>query len=114
MTLLLLQVTRTPQERLSRATILLQVQNKRTCTSKVPIEIAGPSHEGCKFREEARGQTNETCKEEWKRSPDQPQFSHKNNRCLHCAGNHQSHDCPMRQQHQATTASNPASGPGIY
>ena len=39
--------------------------------------------------------------------------SHKNNRCLHCAGDHQPHDCPTRQQ-QATTTSNPASGTGIY
>ena len=42
------------------------------------------------------------------------QFSHKNNRCLHCASDHQSCDCPMRQQQQATTTSNPASGTGIY
>ena len=32
----------------------------------------------------------------------------------HCAGDHQSRDCPMRQQHQANTTSNPASGSGIY
>ena len=44
----------------------------------------------------------------------QPQFLHINNRCLHCASDHQSHDCPTRQQHQANTTSNPASGPGIY
>ena len=72
-----------------------------------------PNHEGCEFREEAKGQSHETHREEWKRSQDQPQFLHKNNRCLHCAGNHQTHDCPMRQQ-QATTTSNPASGTGIY
>ena len=53
-------------------------------------------------------------REEWKRAQDQPQFSHKNNRCLHCAGDHQTHDCPMRKQHQAPTTSNPASGTGIY
>ena len=71
-----------------------------------------PNQEGCKFWENS--QSHETCKEEWKRSQDQPQFSHKNNRCLHCASDHQSRDCPMRQQHQANTTSNPASGPGIY
>ena len=42
------------------------------------------------------------------------QFSHKNNRCLHCTGKHQTCDCPIRQQQQATTTSNPASGTGIY
>ena len=71
-----------------------------------------PNHEGCEFWE--NGQSHEIDREEWKRSQDQPQFSHKNNRCLHCAGNHQSHDCPMRQQQQATITSNPASGKGIY
>ena len=73
-----------------------------------------PNYEGHKFWEEAKGKTHKTCKEEWKRSQDQPQFSHKNNRCLHCAGNHQTHDCPTRQQQQATTTSNPDSGTGIY
>ena len=71
-----------------------------------------PNHEGCEFQE--NGQSHEIHREEWKRSQDQPQFSHKNNSCLHCAGNHQSCDCPMRQQQQATTTSNPASGTGIY
>ena len=71
-----------------------------------------PNQEECKFWENS--QSNETFREEWKRSQDQPQFLHMNNRCLHCAGDHQSHDCPRRQQHQANTTSNPTSGPGIY
>ena len=73
-----------------------------------------PNYEGCEFQAEAKGQSHETHREEWKKSQDQPQFSHKNNRCLHCAGDHQTHDCPTRQQQQATTTSNPASGTGIY
>ena len=32
---------------------------------------------------------------------------------LHCASDHQSRDCPMRQQHKANTTSSPASGPGM-
>ena len=82
--------------------------------ARCPSEQQGnkPNHRH-KFREEARG-SHETRREEWKRSQDQPQFSHKNNRCLNCAGDHQSRDCPMRQQQQATTTSNPASGTGIY
>ena len=71
-----------------------------------------PNYEGC--QEEAKGQSHETRKEEWKRSQDQPQFLHRNNRCLHCAGDHQTHNCPMRQQQQATTTSNLVSGTGIY
>ena len=55
-----------------------------------------------------------THREEHKRSQDQPQFVHIHKRCLHCASNHQSCNYPMRQQHQASTTSNPASGPGIY
>ena len=39
---------------------------------------------------------------------------HKDNRCLHCAGDHKTHDCPTQQQHQAPTTSNHARGTGIY
>ena len=63
---------------------------------------------------EENSQNQRTHREECKRSQDQPQFSHINNQCLQCADDHQSCDCPMRQQHQANTTSNPASGPGIY
>ena len=64
--------------------------------------------------QEENSQNQRTHREECKRSQDQPQFLHINNRCLHCASNHQSHDCPTRQQHQDNTTSNSASGPGIY
>ena len=64
--------------------------------------------------QEENSQRHGTHREEHKRSQDQPQFLHINNRCLHCAGDHQSHNCPTRQQHQANTTSNPASGSGIY
>ena len=56
----------------------------------------------------SKNKSHETHREEWKRSQDQPQFSHKNNRY------HQTRDCPVRQQQQATTTSNPAIGTGIY
>ena len=67
--------------------------------ARCPSEQQGNrSHqEGCEFRE--NGQSHETHKEEGKKSQDQPQFSHRNKKCLHCAGDHQSRDCPMRQQH---------------
>ena len=48
------------------------------------------------------------------KAQDQPQFSNKDNKCLNCAGDHRTHDCPTRQQHQAPTTSNPASGSSIY
>ena len=40
-----------------------------------------PNQEGCEFLENS--QSHETHKEEWKKSQDQPQFSHQNNKCLH-------------------------------
>ena len=43
----------------------------------------------------------------WKMAQDQPQYSNPENKCLHCAGNHRSHDCPARHQHQAPPATNP-------
>ena len=48
-------------------------------------------------------------KDEHKISP----FSNTNNRCLHCAGDHRSHDCPMRHQHQAPPTNNPVGSTGI-
>ena len=45
---------------------------------------------------------------------DQPQFSNKNNKCLNCAGNNRTRDCPTRQQPQAPPTSNPANSTGIY
>ena len=71
------------------------------------------THDRPKFQEEVRNQNCETCREEWKRSQVQPKFSHKDNRCLHCASDHKTCDCPTRQ-HQAPTASNHARGTGIY
>ena len=85
------------------------------CRTRGHVPTRCPSkQQGNRPNQEENSQSHETHREEQKRSQDQPQFSHINNRCLHCAGNHQSHDCPMRQQHQANITSNPASGPGIY
>ena len=58
---------------------------------------------------------DERCKnqrEDWKRAQDQPQYSHLDNRCLNCAGNHSTCDCPMRQQHQTPPANNPVGSTG--
>ena len=74
---------------------------------------AGQAPEGCEFHG-PNHKSNELCRDEWKRSQDQPRFSNLDNRCLNCAGNHATHDCPTRHQHQASTTSNPASGSGIY
>ena len=65
-------------------------------------EFHGPTHEG-----------NELSRNKWRRSQDQLRFSNPN-RCLSCAGNHSTHDCPARHQHRVSTTSNPTSGSGIY
>ena len=49
----------------------------------------------------------------WKQAQDQPQFSNPSNGCLHCAGNHRSHDCPMRHKHQAPPTNNLIGSTGI-
>ena len=56
--------------------------------------------ERCKSNQ-GTAEKHESCKEDWKKAQDQPQFSNPDNRCLNCAGNHRTYDCPMRQQHQA-------------
>ena len=84
------------------------------CRTRRHIPARCPSKQQTKGQIMKDARRKQKAREEWKRSQDQPQFSHKNNRCLHCAGNHQTHDCPMRQQLQATITSNLTSGTGIY
>ena len=81
----------------------------------------------CPLRKQGRQQPDERCesvnqgtdkrcktqREDWKRAQDQPQYSHLNNKCLNCAGNHKTHDCPTRHQHQAPPANNPVGSTGI-
>ena len=61
------------------------------------------------------GQQMDKRRENWKQTQDQPQFSNPSNRCLHCTGDHGSHDCPMRHQHQAQAppTNNPVGSTGI-
>ena len=40
-------------------------------------------------RDEPTRETTEESRDQWKRTQDPPQFSNRNNRCPHCAGNHQ-------------------------
>ena len=49
----------------------------------------------------------------WNQVQDQPQFSNPNIRCVHCAGDHGSHDFPMRHQHHALPTNNPVGSTGI-
>ena len=60
------------------------------------------------------GHTHETgeSRDQLRRNQDLPQFSNHNNRCLHCAGDHQTRDCATTRQRQTVTTDNPASGTG--
>ena len=114
MTLFPLQATRTPQKRCPEQPYCSSCRTRGHVPARCPSKQQGnrPNQEGHEFWENS--QSHKTCKEEWRRSQDQPQFLQKNNRCLHCAGDHQCRDCPTRQQHMANTTSSPASGPSIY
>ena len=59
--------------------------------------------------------THETgeSRNQWRRNQDLPQFSSHHNRCLHCAGDHQTKDCTTTRQWQTPTTNSPASGTGI-
>ena len=41
-------------------------------------------------------EATEESRDQWKRTQDLPQFSNRNNRCLHCAGDHQTRNCTMK------------------
>ena len=58
-------------------------------------------------------QPEKRCKN-WKRAQDQPQYLNPENKCLHCAGNHRSCDCPTRHQHQVPPATNPVGSTGTH
>ena len=51
-------------------------------------------------------------RDQWRRNQDLPQFSSHHNKCLHCAGDHQTKDCTITWQWQTLTTNNPASGTG--
>ena len=56
-------------------------------------------------------QTGES-RDQQKRNEDLPQFSSHHNRCLHCAGDHQTANCTTTWQQQTPNTSIPASGTG--
>ena len=56
-------------------------------------------------------QTGES-RDQWRRNQDLPQFSSHHNRCLHCAGDHQTANCTTTWQRQTPTTNSPASGTG--
>ena len=77
----------------------------------------------CPMKNQGNLQQNKACKngkqqtdeghKNWKQAQDQPPYSNPNNKCLHCAGDHGSRDCPMRHQHQEQPTNNPVGSTGI-
>ena len=45
--------------------------------------------------------------DDWKKGQDRPQFSNKTNKCLNCAGDHRTQDCPTRHQPHAPPLATP-------
>ena len=75
----------------------------------------GHTPDKCTSKPQRNGPTREAIEEsrdQWRRNQDLPQFSNRNNRCLHCAGDHQTRDCATTWQRQTPTTNNAASGTG--
>ena len=90
---------------------------KRNCP-KIPYcskcRTRGHTLDKCTSKPQCNGHTRETgeSRNQWRRNQDLPQFSNHHNRCLQCAGDHQTKDCATTQQWQNLTTNNPASGTG--
>ena len=77
---------------------------KRNCP-KLPYcskcRTRGHTPDKCNSKPQQSGPTHEATEEsrdQWRRNQDLPQFSNQNNRCLHCAGDHQTRDCATTWQ----------------
>ena len=84
----------------------------------IPAKCPTKQQEG-KQQDERCGNADErceTCREDWKKAQDRPSSPNRTNKCLNCAGDHGTCDCPTRQQPQAhpPPIGNPANGAGIY
>ena len=74
----------------------------------------GHTPDRCTSKPQRNGHTRETgeSRNQWRRNQDLPQFLNHHNRCLHCAGDHQTKDCTTTRQRQTPTTNSPASGTG--
>ena len=90
---------------------------KRNCP-EIPYcskcRTRGHTLDKCTSKPQHNGHTHETGESgnQWRRNQDLPQFLNHHNRCLHCAGDHQTKDCATTWQWQTLTTNNPASGTG--
>ena len=90
---------------------------KRNCP-EIPYcskcRTRGLTSDRCTSKPERNGHTCETgeSRDQGRRNQDLPQFLSHHNRCLHCAGYHQTKDCTATWQRQTPTTNSPASGTG--
>ena len=90
---------------------------KRNCP-EIPYcskcRTRGHTPDKCTSKPQPNGHTRETgeSRNQWRRNQHLPQFSNRYNRCLHCAGDHQTKDCATTRQWQTPTTNNSASGAG--
>ena len=90
---------------------------KRNCP-EIPYcskcRTRGHAPDRCTSKPQRNRHTHQTgeSRDQQKRNEDLPQFSSRYNRCLHCAGDHQTANCTTTRQQQAPTTNSPASGTG--
>ena len=90
---------------------------KRNCP-KIPYcskcRTRGHAPDRCTSKPQKNRHTHQTgeSRDQQKRNEDLPQFSSHHNRCLHCAGDHQTTNCTTTWQQQTPTTNSPASGTG--
>ena len=90
---------------------------KRNCP-EIPYcskcRTRGHTPDKCTSKPQQNGHSCETgeSRNQWRRNQDLPQFLNRHNRCLHCAGDHQTKDCTTTRQWQTPTTNSPASGTG--
>ena len=90
---------------------------ERNCP-KIPYcskcRTRGHTLDRCTSKPQRNGHTRQTgeSRDQWRRNQDLPQFLNRHNRCLHCAGDHQTKDCATTWQWQTPTTNSPASGTG--
>ena len=90
---------------------------KRNCP-EIPYcskcRTRGHTLDKCTSKPQQNGHKRQTgeSRDQWRRNQDLPQFLNRHNRCLHCAGDHQTKDCTTTRQWQTPTTNSPASGTG--
>ena len=90
---------------------------KRNCP-EIPYcskcRTRGHTPDRCTSKPEQNGHVHQTgeSRDQRRRNQDLPQFLSCHNRCLHCAGDHQTKDCTTTRQQQTPTTNSPASGTG--